>query len=101
MTNDNVQQDFKAILDELESINMWFQGDDIDLDEGLKKLQRAKVLLKQSKDRLKEVENEFITIKREIESDGSDPLSNAEVSQTRIVEETIVTKVVTDDELPF
>lgn len=65
--------DFKSKLQELDEINTWFQSDDIDLDEGLKKLKRAKELIKFCKSRLKDVENEFNTIKEEIENDDYIP----------------------------
>ena len=57
--------DFKTALAELEEINRWFQEEDIDLDEGLKKLKRGKELIKKCKERIKDVENEYIAIKVE------------------------------------
>ncbi len=57
--------DFATAMKELEEINRWFQDEDIDLDQGLDKLKRAKELISQCRDRLKNVENEFVKIKDE------------------------------------
>jgi exodeoxyribonuclease VII small subunit len=57
--------DFKSAIKELEQISQWFQSEDIDLDEGLTKLKRAKELIAITKDKLSEVENEFNTLKKE------------------------------------
>jgi len=57
--------DFATAMKELEEINRWFQDEDIDLDIGLEKLKRAKELILQCRDRLKNVENEFVKIKDE------------------------------------
>ncbi len=57
--------DFATAMKELEEINRWFQDEDIDLDQGLEKLKRAKELILQCRDRLKNVENEFVKIKDE------------------------------------
>lgn len=56
---------FKQAIKELEEINTWFQQENIDLDEGLVKLKRGKELIKICKEKLKEVENEFVEIKDE------------------------------------
>ncbi|MFZ5437958.1 MAG: exodeoxyribonuclease VII small subunit [Patescibacteria group bacterium] len=54
-------------MKELERINNWFQNEDLDLDEGLEKLQQAQKLTQQIKTRLNEVENKFIALKEEFE----------------------------------
>lgn len=54
-------------MTELEKISAWFQAETVDLEEGLKKLQRAKELTTQIQTRLKQVENEFLTIKADLE----------------------------------
>lgn len=60
--------DFASAMKELEEINRWFQDQEIDLDVGLEKLKRAKELIGQCRDRLKNVENEFVKIKDEFET---------------------------------
>jgi len=55
-------------LKKLSEITEWFEGqEDIDVEEGLKKVKEAVVLIKASKERAKTVENEFKEIKKEID----------------------------------
>jgi exodeoxyribonuclease VII small subunit len=65
--------DFASALKELEEINRWFQEQDIDLDEGLEKLKKAKELIAQCRERLKNVENEFVKIKDEFNDEEEMP----------------------------
>ena len=65
MADDSKKSDFTESVNKLEEINSWFQNEDIDLDEGLYKLKAGKELIKKCRTRLKEVENEFIKIKKE------------------------------------
>lgn len=60
---------------ELEEINRWFQDEEIDLDLGLEKLKRGKELISACRGRLKNVENEFIKIKDELQDTDSSPLT--------------------------
>ena len=55
--------DFGAAYKELESIIEWFEQEDVDLEEGLKKFERGLQLAKGCKERLKEVENRVTEIK--------------------------------------
>jgi exodeoxyribonuclease VII small subunit len=57
--------DFSKAITELEEINRWFQSEEIDLDTGLAKFRRGLELIKICRGRLKQVENEFIEIKKE------------------------------------
>lgn len=59
---------FQEALKQLEEINQWFQQEDIDLEEGLKKLKEGKELITKCQARLREVENEFIEIQGEMSS---------------------------------
>lgn len=55
-------------LDKLQTIAEWFDDQtEVDVEEGLKKVKEAAVLIKSSQERLKEIENEFADIKKEIE----------------------------------
>jgi exodeoxyribonuclease VII small subunit len=65
MADDPKKFDFTQSVNKLEEINTWFQNEDIELDEGLYKLKAGKELIKKCRTRLKEVENEFIKIKKE------------------------------------
>ena len=57
--------DFAKAIEELEEINRWFQNEEIDLDAGLSKFRRGLELIKKSRERLRQVENEFKEIKKE------------------------------------
>ncbi|MEW6617120.1 MAG: exodeoxyribonuclease VII small subunit [Patescibacteria group bacterium] len=61
---------FKDQLKEIEKILEWFNAqEELDVEEALEKVKQASALIKLSKTRLKEVENEFKDIKREIEEE--------------------------------
>lgn len=55
--------DFGKSYKELEDIIEWFEREDVDLDEGLKKFERGLQLAKACKSRLKDVENKVSDIK--------------------------------------
>jgi len=57
------QFDFGKAYEELEGIVGWFETEEVDLDEGLKKFERGLELAKLCKERLKEVENKVTEIK--------------------------------------
>ena len=69
-------QNLNKNLKRLAEITEWFDNqEEIDVEEGLKKVKEAVGLIKSSKSRLKEIENEFEEIKKEIDVDkdeGSD-----------------------------
>lgn len=71
MTKKDDQFNFKEAFETLEEINEWFQSEDMDLDEGLKKYREGAELIKQAKSRLTEVENEFKDIREELSDDNS------------------------------
>jgi exonuclease VII small subunit len=58
-------------LKKLEEISEWFDNNkELDVEEGLEKVKKAVILIKESKERLKQIENEFEEIKKEIDSDN-------------------------------
>lgn len=57
---------------ELEEITRWFERGDVDLDEGLKKYERGLALAALCRDRLKEIENTVITLKKQYEVDQTE-----------------------------
>ena len=60
-------------LKKLEEISEWFDNrEEADVEEGLEKVKEAVVLIKESKERLKQIENEFEEIKKDIEPAGSE-----------------------------
>lgn len=59
-------QNLNASLKKLAEITDWFENqEEIDLEEGLRKIREAVKIIKDSKGRLKEIENEFEEIKKE------------------------------------
>ena len=68
-------QNLNNNLKRLSEITEWFENqEEIDVEEGLKKIKEAVSLIKVSKERLKAVETEFEEIKKEvdIEEDNDD-----------------------------
>ena len=60
----------KDSLASLEKIVEWFDArEDIDVEEGLKKVKEGAALVKSLKAKLKTVENEFEEIKKDLEKD--------------------------------
>lgn len=68
-------------LKKLEEINAWFETqEEIDVEKGLEKVKEGAKLVKVSRERLQEIENEFEEVKKELvqstpneESDEIDP----------------------------
>ncbi len=57
-------------LKKLEKIAEWFEvQEEVDVEQGLKKVKEGAQLIKISKERLKKVENEFEEIKKELNED--------------------------------
>lgn len=55
-------------LDRLEKLVSWFdEQEQVQVEEGLKKVKEGAVLVKQLRSRLKEVENEFKEVKKDLE----------------------------------
>jgi len=62
-------QNLGTNLKKLEEISGWFDNrEEVDVEEGLEKVKEAVILIKESKERLKQIENEFEEIKKEVES---------------------------------
>ncbi|MFC1787850.1 exodeoxyribonuclease VII small subunit [Patescibacteria group bacterium] len=55
--------DFSKAFAELEEITEWFEGEEVDLDEGLKKFERGLELAKLCQEKLSEVENKVREVK--------------------------------------
>jgi len=55
--------DFGKSFEELEGIIEWFESEEVDLDEGIKRFERGLELARTCKERLKEVENKVNEIK--------------------------------------
>lgn len=64
--------DFGEAYKELEGIIGWFERDEVDLEEGLRKFERGLELARMCKGRLKEVENRVVQIKAKFGEMGDD-----------------------------
>ena len=62
------KQNLKEYLKQIEKITTWFDDqDEIDIEKALEKVKQATELIKASKDKLAQVENEFKEIKKTVE----------------------------------
>ncbi|MDO8523516.1 MAG: exodeoxyribonuclease VII small subunit [bacterium] len=60
-------------LKKLNDIVKWFEGqEEVDVEKGLVKVKEGAQLIKASRERLKEVENEFEEIKKDIVEEDDD-----------------------------
>jgi len=65
------KQSLGESLKKLEEIVAWFESqEEVDVEEGLAKVKAGAVLVKESREKLKEAENEFEIVKKELEGDG-------------------------------
>ena len=69
----NKEKNLSSNLAKLTEITKWFESqEDIDIEEGLKKVKEAVTVIKESKERLKKIENEFEEIKKEVDLKDDD-----------------------------
>lgn len=68
MEKNNKNFQFNKAFQEIEEISQWFQSDNIDIDKGLEKYKRGLELIKMCQQKLKEVENQFIELKKQSSS---------------------------------
>jgi exodeoxyribonuclease VII small subunit len=66
------QAPFAEQFSELEEITRWFERGDVDLDEGLKKYERGLALAALCKDRLREIENTVVALKKQYSAEPSE-----------------------------
>lgn len=72
-------QNLNSNLKRLIEITEWFDGqEEVDVEEGLKKVKEAVGIIKISRGRLKEIENEFEEIKKEIDLEDDENGENEE-----------------------
>lgn len=89
----NPPYDFSKAIDELEEINHWFQNEDIDLDAGLTKFRRGLALIKHCRERLKQVENEFVEIKKEFHTEEKASEEPMEPEESQVEKDSDVDKI--------
>lgn len=70
MPKENRKINFGQLFKELEEITAWFEREEVDLEEGLKKFERGLELAKLLKGHLNRVENRVNEIKAKFESEG-------------------------------
>ena len=64
------EKNLKNNLKKLEEISAWFNDrQEVDVEEGLNKVKETVALIKSSKDRLKEIENEFEEIRKDMDEE--------------------------------
>jgi phosphoglycerate dehydrogenase-like enzyme len=60
-------------MKKLRAIASWFEGqDEVDVEKGLEKVREGAVLIKASRARLKELENEFEEVKKDLATKNDD-----------------------------
>ena len=70
---ENKSNNLTKNLKELAEVSDWFdKQEEIDVEEGLKKVKKAAELIKTSRRRLKSIENEFEEIKKDIEQEDDE-----------------------------
>ena len=73
MPKNEQENNLSADLKRLQEIAGWFDTrEEIDIEAALEKVKEAAVLLKSAKSRLKEIENEFEEVKKDLESESDD-----------------------------
>ena len=63
--------DFAKAFAELEEVTAWFEREDVDVEEGLKKFERGLSLAQECKTFLEEVEMKVKAIKKKYDADSS------------------------------
>lgn len=70
----DTKEDISQSLDKLEKLVRWFdEQDQVDVQAGLAKVREGAVLVKELRARLKEVENEFQELKKDLDSHDENP----------------------------
>lgn len=68
----NKKESLGEALKKLEGITEWFESqEEIDVEKALEKVKEGVALVKSSKERLREVENEFQIVKKELDGAAS------------------------------
>lgn len=68
MAKDTTEHNIKDSLKKLENIAGWFDNqEEVDVEQGLQKVKEGTALIKELKTKLKQVENEFEEIKKNLD----------------------------------
>lgn len=60
------KQTFRQKFEELEKLAAWFEGDDVDLEDALKKFEHGLGLVSELKEHLKNIENKVVEIQKSV-----------------------------------
>jgi exodeoxyribonuclease VII small subunit len=64
------KQSLSESIKKLEGIVEWFENqDEVDVEKGLEKFKEGAALVKSSRERLKEIENEFKEVEKTLDND--------------------------------
>lgn len=85
---------FSESMKQINEINDWFQGEDLDLEEALTKLKQGKELITKCKERLSDIENEFKELRVDFAEEDSENEANR-VDESENTDEDV------SDNLPF
>lgn len=86
---------------QINEINDWFQGEDLDLEEALTKLKQGKELIAKCKERLSEIENEFKELRVDFAEEDTEIGEKASGNEANIENESENTDEDVSDNLPF
>jgi exonuclease VII small subunit len=68
MVKEKEEKSLSESLKEINAIIDWFETqDEVDVEQGLEKVKTGAKLIKDSRSRLKDIENEFEVVKKELE----------------------------------
>jgi exodeoxyribonuclease VII small subunit len=63
------KENIKEVLEKLDAIVADLNSKDVDVEKGLEKFKEGVALVKIARERLKKAENEFITLKKELDEE--------------------------------
>lgn len=73
---------FTQAYKDIEEINNWFQQEEVDLDEALKKYEKGMELIEKCRKRLKQAENRFEEIKEKYQTEEPGSADNVDIGNS-------------------
>ena len=92
---------FSESMKQINEINDWFQGEDLDLEEALSKLKQGKELITKCKKRLGDIENEFKELRVDFAEEDAELVEKASGNEANREYESENTDEDVSDNLPF
>lgn len=66
----STKENLSTSLKKIQAIISWFEeADEVDVEKGLEKVKEGALLIKTSRKRLQEIENEFEVVKKDLEKE--------------------------------